>query len=626
MASKSKTYDFGKNTIIAKSFSTTPGNANKAQTLNFQGFAVNAKGFLTSKGSLSKSDILDYQNYDILADSFSGSIALEPTYSNRYYFASVGMRFPNKFATITAGQSNYASQLNFKTAPWVIPAGTSVLLAYPNQTNIEGNETVNEQLIGSTATVTAASISYQDAGGTTRVAAATAFTNSGVLSSTVRDGGVIATIPLTYDIPASSAITIRTELQSTSGASLISFYRLRSGEVARIAPSGTTFTAAVNSGSAITVAGSTGSNINGYQYGPAFMCAKGIDGRSVPLIDGDSLSYGKGTLDDVATDRLAGMCEHGLARSSGTWGTAWGNFTIAGSGFTATDPTNGAYNVDIQKGRHALVTQVSALNGGYPPFNHIIEAHGTNSLQNTLAEHVRLIKTRYNWLLGMYPGMPITQVTMTQQVDSSSNGFQTVGGQTVLSGNQTTGVRFQFNDKLEADLVDSTVKFAVNTYASAAADSSSNRDKFKVHPFTGITTRITTDPATNTPAGTIELYVNNVTGLQVGSAVVIDPLGVDPQLYIVRTITTVTLGAEYLLTLFVGASSATFPIGKVIGTAVGGSYTADGDPNGSAGANTGGLGGVHRTAELDALTASYAGTNSWDAWKAAVKSATGWAG
>lgn len=542
------------------------------------------------------------------------SVAYRKPDANDYFFATLGMRSPNKEGSLSATFAYYSSRLSFTTGPWVIPAGTELLLAFPNYRNVEGNAGINEALIPQDVTIEAASVTYNDAGAVSRVAAATQFTNGGVLSSTVRDGGVIARIPLTQAIPARSTITIGVAIAGPSTMTMIGFYYLRSGEVARKHPS-SSFATVVNSGlSPASNSGSSGASINGTQYGPAFVCAKGIDGAItpvVPLIDGDSIAYGKGAnqLDDIIPNRVQGNVETGLARSaSGVWDTTYANLTVAGSGFArtnASDPAN--YDPDIQKGRHSLISQVTALNGGKPPFNHIISQHGTNSIQSTAASQKSLIQSRYAWLRGMYPGMPITQLTMTQNVSASADGFRTVAGQTLGSVNTSTGTRFAFNDDLHATKLDGAVQFAVDVYSALAA--SEDRAKFKVHPYTATLTRATTS--------TLEVYVDNVADLVVGASLVIDPTGGNAQAFVVRSITEITAGSEYRVALDVGGSSASMPVGKAIGVAVAGAYPSDGDTDGNPG-----LGGLHRSYEADIITASWQGQSSWDQWKGDAKAVT----
>ena len=538
--------------------------------------------------------------------------------STDYYFASQGMRFPNKGGGgLGAGYSFYASQLQFRSAPWIIPAGTNLLVALPNHKNIEGNGSINEELLPADVQVEAVSVSYVDAGGTTRVAAATAFSNGGVLSSTIRNGGVIATVPLTYAIPAGALVTYKIALAGADNLVLQGFYVPRSsGETQK--KNSTSFATAVNAGSSITTSGSATASILSTAYGPAFVCAKGADGRIVPLIDGDSLAYGKGAnlLDDIIPDRVQGVVETALARTTNGWNTAWANFSIAGSGFAKTDMTapnannSNTYDANLQQGRHALVAQIMAMNGGKAPFTDIISEHGTNSIQTSAVLQKYLISSRVDWLRSMYPGKPVTQLTMTQNASGSSDGFRTLGGQSISLINSIASTRFQYNDDLLATKLDGKMQYAVNTYGAVAYDQGANRDHWAVHPYSATLTRVTTSAQ--------ELYVNSATGIGIGSSVVIDPAGGNPQLFVVRSIAEIAAGSEYRLGLDIGANNADMPVGKAIGASITGAYSADGDTDGSPG-----QGALHRSYEADLLTAAWSGANSWDEWKAAAKAAVG---
>lgn len=532
-------------------------------------------------------------------------LASAKSQANNYYFANVGLKLLNKTGQLDTTSTYAGWQVNVKGCPWTIPAGTSLLVALPNFYIVEGDDTTQEVLLAQNVTVESVAVHYTDASAVAQRAVSTAFTNSGVLSSTVRNGGVIATITVPVAIPAGALLRIRIATAFTAGAVLaVGPSRLTAnGDSSRAGTS--SFATAVSTGADFsTVSNSASKQVSGGIFTPVFLAALGADGRPVWFIDGDSNSYGKGTPPSVTDRFVAGMVEPAMVRSTNGYEIPGFNASIAGSGIHSTAPNATAigssvgltwnYIPTIRDGTRALVDQVTAMNSGKAPFTHYLAKGGPNSIISNYSGFRELVTSRHQWLKNWHSA-PVIQMAM-QQKATSNDGFRTLSGQIVNPIDSTTGIRFTFNDELIAGGIE-TSDYYVNVCPLIGYDTTTNRDKFKIDPFTATLTRAIT-------AGATTIYLTNAPIL--GQALNMDPLSGTGQTLIVNNVVDVSgNGTEYQVDLSQGSSSGTYAA-KPIGTLVGGHYTADGAPYSA---------GTHFTKPANEIIAP-----AFDAVKSAIKS------
>lgn len=523
------------------------------------------------------------------------------TYSqpDKYFAGSIGLRWPNKSMTLTgtsgSTRTKYANYIVRKSAPWDVPAGSSVVMALPAIYVLEDPESSNpETRIASDVTVTDCYLQYTDDGGTVRNVACT-MSNGGVLSAAGSNGGILATtLALPADIPAWSDIKIGIGLSLTAGSLMIACYDARIGTDEGGRSHDTTgFTAQLATGASLSGnSGSTSSAIGGFLYGPAAIFYKGADGRPVFFADGDSIGYGKGTPGSVAVDGIAGIIELMCANDVGTYRIPVINTCIAASRPQYTHPDDEDYNPTIAQYARELVDQVTVLNGGVAPFSHFTCEHGNNSVgnpYNTLFTFTPMMQSRWAFLQAWHD-KPIIQATMIQRT-TSTDMFQSSTGQAPSANDQTSGVRFQWNDSILGESPPEGFDYAVNTYAALAFDTGSNRDKFKVAPFS------TTIAAGDAGSGSTLVLTHAPTP---GMCLALAGQA--------RIVEAVTGAGPYSCTTTAGASSGVYG-SRTAGDAVYQIYTSDGQPA---------LTGLHLSQPANQLVAP-----QMDALKAILRGAPG---
>lgn len=520
-----------------------------------------------------------------------------------------GMRWPNA-SGMAGGSAPYTGEYMVrKSAPWITPAGSNTLVfGLPSVQILESNSTVNERVTQNSVTVDAFSVKYTDASAVSRVVQCT-LSGGGVLDANGTNGGVLAMCSPTVPIPANVNLQLGISLFGTNAA-FPQGYDTMSGETSRTSTD-TSFATVVNAGTSL--AGNTGSSsatLQGGLYGPAFMVAKGGDGRPAMLADGDSICYGKGTTATIAPDSAIGIIEVPLHDTANGYAIPVINTCVAASGWGYTDPANASYTPTIAQYRRALIDQVTVLNGGVAPYTHYMSEQGTNSLgppySGSTAALVAGMKTRTAWLKAWH-NLPVIQTTMIQKA-TSTDGWRTVANQTPANSDCTTCVRFQYNDKLLADNLDGVDDFSVNTYAANTPDTTlANRDKIAIGAFTATLTR---DIATTIPNnGTVYLSAAPT----VGMVLTLDPLSGTGNAKLVTGVTTITAGSEYQVSVVNGSSAGTYAT-KTAGTLVAQQYFADGNP-----ATT----GLHLSKPANENISAWVGTKSYTELKATLKSAVG---
>jgi hypothetical protein len=236
----------------------------------------------------------------------------------------------------------------------------------------------------------------------------------------------------------------------------------------------------------------TNSGAHADLYHPAYMVAQGGDGRPAFIIVGDSI--GKG-VNETASPILwsarneIGFIARGLDDNTDTKRLAYGSLCIPGDAPTGSAGWNTRANWAMKLD---AVKQVFDTYGAWP-FDHVISEHGTNSLseatysslQSGMASYFSLMKTEWS--------KPIIQAELLPR-PASSDGFQTLANQSVLSGSYDypNGKLWKLNADIGTDgVADATTYFRDNGYIDdsfapwlqTSYDTGSNRDKLAIRPF-----------------------------------------------------------------------------------------------------------------------------------------------
>jgi len=651
-------------------FSKTSGSANL--TINPSTGAITAAAALSSAETQTISGKATGNDGVVLpfTVNLTGQVVIPTGFSNstQYYVGSTGLRWPNRASALTGLTpylaSYYANYVIRKSPPWVVPAGSSMLVALPSIYVQEQNANINEGLLSSDVTVTHLYINYVDALGVTRNVSCT-LSNSGLLAATGAGGGIIATSSaLPGDISPNTDICYGIQLSFAAGASFTASISgnimtvtgtttgtIVAGHLATcsgitsdltaagkdsgitgtviqpygtggttgtggagtyyVATSQTQSSKAFTSGAmliggpaaiknsaegngtassggrtsttsmasylatkaSLVQSGTIGNgSVGGFMYAPAFACFKGADGRPVILNDGDSISYGKGMDSSISPNGVMGIIEAmGFDTSSSTYRVPILNTGVAASSPQYTYSGDATYNASIAQYRRALIDQVTAINAAASaekpwPYTHYICEHGTNALgspYNTLATFTTMMQARWTWLKSWH-NAPIIQTTMLQK-GPSSDMFQTLANQTIQPIDQTTGVRFAWNDSLLSASPPAGSEFAINTYTPLGWDTTTNRDKIRKAPGAWVT------DATDAGSGsTLVLASGAAVAPAVGMSIAIGGQA--------RLIDSVAGTGPWTVTTTVGSSSGTYGA-RTAGTAVYQIYTADGRPS-----------------------------------------------
>ncbi|WP_298951505.1 hypothetical protein [uncultured Methylobacterium sp.] len=555
----------------------------------------------------------DAFEYNVVAAKGSGGPQTPYTLATNFVAGSVGMRWPNKQGTLNnAAFTKTCETLFFIGAPWVVPAGQSAVVGFSDRFRLEGDQAgTNEQLFANDHTIEAVSLSYTDTQGVARVATAFSISGGGVCgpgSTTV--GGVLATLGIPADMPANPLIKIMVARSVAAGGQVPAYYRIKSGIGESFRGHATaSFATVVNAGqdaSANTGSASAGiNNAGGSSPGPSFICFKGSDGRPATINLGHSLLEGKGTDDlNTPTDRSKGMLSVGLASTANGYIIPHIDISVAGADFQRRDPGNANYNPNIMAGMLGLIAQVSALNGGTPPFSHGISADYNNSETSPLSAQVALIKAAsIGFLRRYYPGLPIIRTTSEIAVSATTDGFATLSGQTAKSPVD----RAAFNVKLYADLLDGTCQYALDIMTALSATGSStstsaDQGKFIVLPLRPTVTRAYT-------GGGASIYLSAAPRL--GTAINKLESGGSYQTKVVTAVAAQPEG-DFLVTVANGNGNSTWG-DAAVGVVLQEQLSADGNPSV--------IGGLHYSQVANGLIAAYPGPNGMAAVKAQLKAA-----
>lgn len=246
----------------------------------------------------------------------------------------------------------------------------------------------------------------------------------------------------------------------------------------------------------LSATGTTLNNSGGVSYMPAYMIAKGGDGRPAFIVLGDSIGYGVNATQVGAayTARNAfGYIETGLDNNVGSKRLAGFNACVPGQRPCGTGGWDVATNWPLKL---AAVQAAYDATGAWP-FDYVISQHITNAVPYSNDGGVlRVGMGRYYDLIKARWGKPITQIEGLPGT-TSSDGFQTVVNQTGASGkaypSANTGHMWYFNGDVGTDgnpdgalfyRANGYIEDSIGAWRYGAADLTTNRDKWVVRPFT----------------------------------------------------------------------------------------------------------------------------------------------
>jgi hypothetical protein len=321
------------------------------------------------------------------------------------------------------------------------------------------------------------------------------------------------------NIPANSRLWVKTQFNGASGAKFPYAYEPNTGIGEGQAGSSTdNLGAKLLDGSSTNTSGRIASQC----YGPEFAFMKGTDGRPVVLVIGDSIGFGKNEILANSGPPITNGAGVGRGGAGGGFLSRGLNDNLVSKQFLGANiciPGSGPSDVSVNgrvKTQHKwnAIAAVTSLNGGIVPATEILCEHGTNSLTGTVSDFTTMMKGYYSLVRTEWPGLRITQTTMICKA-TTTDGYQTTANQTAASIDQSTGTRFQWNDKLLADKLDGAVDFAVNTYQYT----SDTTDRAKWAVQSGFAT-LQTALVANTSVGSV--MVNEANALAVGDFVSLD--------------------------------------------------------------------------------------------------------
>jgi hypothetical protein len=312
-------------------------------------------------------------------------------------------------------------------------------------------------------------------------------------NTTAAGGALLPRVPIT--LPANTMIRMR--LAFFVSASGITIPRNSNDDQNALGGGSKNQGGATTLFSRLSSTGAALTNIGGVNYHPAYMVAKGGDGRPAFLVLGDSIGYGVNATQTGAayTSRNAfGYVEVGLDSNSGGKRLALFNASVPGQRAAGGSGWDVAANWQLKI--NALTAAYTA-GGNVWPFDYIISQHITNSVPYTNDSAVlRTGFARYYNLLKSTFNKPITQIEGLPGV-TSSDGFQTVGNQTAASGKgyptASAGDMWTFNADVGTDGVPDAADYyrangfiedSIGAWRYVSADLTTNRHRWAVRSFT----------------------------------------------------------------------------------------------------------------------------------------------
>lgn len=306
-------------------------------------------------------------------------------------------------------------------------------------------------------------------------------------------------------------------------------------------------------------------------FGPAYMVAQGGDNRPVFAVVGDSIAFYKNEDRALAPARgTMGYLARGLDDAASSRRMAYGMLAVPGI-----KPHDWKLSSNWSR-RLSSVQSPYVLN---VPFTKILSQLGTNSVSNTdYAANLRADMITYWQLLrSQFSGTTITQAELLPR-PSTTDGFQTLGNQTfaddsskwytgdyaTVYGSNPNAQRWLLNLDIggQSGDADSASYARSNGYIddsfapwkNASYDTSTNRDKWSLRPFT-----------TTLSSG---YTANALSMVTVDAPTLGEVLVVDPNSTMFFTIVTAVSGTgPYTVTLTAG-KNATYSAGTLVTSAM----------------------------------------------------------
>lgn len=484
-----------------------------------------------------------------------------PVNSQSYTFASTRLQLPTSSAIPTSGQEIMTSSVGAGTPAYPT---TNPRFFFPSFYAVTsgGDDTPLENsftILGASVKVgsTWYPLYFNGSPGTT----IDPSTSVGIWSDPATTTGTI---------PANSIVQIRTAFKVNSGQKMLTGMIIGASTWASTVTEGQGFFAT----DALAIAKltdnlSVGTNgrVSGFMYGPAGMVAQGWDGRAVVLVTGDSIGRGIASSMTFANARGDyGYIDTGLDDASSSTRLPFWNITAPG-----TNPGTGAVGWGNRANFHERLDAIKLLPNR--PFTIVVDEHGSNStndnggvdsqytngLRASEIEMSTMLRAEYGNSVSMY------QTTITPKVQSSTDRFSSLAGQTVTGGSldSTTtlvgGALWQFNNELVTGY--SSV-FGYNGYIdvwdAVSYDTGANRQYWAVPSFTA-----TVSSNYATTSSSIVLSAAPA----VGELLVFDPGNTNG----IANAVSVSGTGPYTVSL-----SAHLSVAYTTGTAVGATYTSDG--------------------------------------------------
>lgn len=393
----------------------------------------------------------------------------------RYSFAATRLRWPLAQRTAHATNRFYCSKFRFASPDYDVIDPRFFLPGFYTDTN-------DEFAVANTITVEGISILV----GATWTAAPGSWPQT--IDPALVPGLLTAAIPVT--IPANTYVEGRVVYNvPTAGASSIPAVTPNTGAGHSEAVLGGTSSLAAKLTDGTSVGNSGGhSDI----YCPAFMVAKGGDGRPVFILVGDSIGFGSNEVSPIAFRSARGefgFLARGLDDNTTTKRLAYGHFCIPGN-----RPSDWSNRSEWARKLDA-VKMVFDQEGAWP-FDEVISEHGTNSVPTgtyASAGGLREAMEQYFDLMQSEWGKPITQTELLPK-PTSTDGFATLANQSNDSNNiYPTGQRWLLNADIggadglgdpashfraRGDIIGSFAPWRASAY-----DLAGNRDKLAIRPF-----------------------------------------------------------------------------------------------------------------------------------------------
>ncbi|MFG5120871.1 hypothetical protein [Methylorubrum sp. POS3] len=442
---------------------------------------------------------------------------------NRYMFAATRLRFPSTTGTLSGSGTVYSVQSFFIGTPDYAVSNPRFFL--PTFYGVTTGANPSEFALPTAYQYEKLAIKV---GGTWYECPNAAFMVDPAVDAS---GFLLDAIPVT--MPANTVIECRMAWNAPGGSTLAGVSRANDiAEISMLSSSGS-LAAKCTDGTALTANGFARHVI------PAFMVAKGWDGRPVGLLAGDSIQAGanENSITGFMSPRgTQGYWQRGLDDNTNSQRIAFGTLALEGA-----RPSDWSTRANWSRKLDA-VAKVTAVNSNKPPMTFIGSNHGNNSAS---------IANPYSWLTGFWqvlktewPGVPIYHSELLARPVSSSDGWQSLAGQNVqasdaYNGGTSPGIRWTANEIIGKGAANGDptaqarsegwIQGSFAAWRPGSYDTGANRDKLAIVPFD---TTITVDSAANN----LTVTLASVTGISLGEMLIVNPGGTGSYDAIVKTI------------------------------------------------------------------------------------------